>query len=155
MGVAHPPSSVARVPLFRLACRVLRSPGGGEVVEQLLDDGHYSHRYRVTGGPMPVTGFVDEIRVHARAQTTSEIVWKAEFQRWEIPAADAEGVVAGVFDGGLDNLASLKGDGASRLTGNAMWAPTAWRPTTASSWTGACSARVSQERITCLNLVRW
>ncbi|MFJ3953706.1 SRPBCC family protein [Streptomyces libani] len=87
--------------------RIAVLPGGGEVVEQLLDVGQYFHRYRVTGGPMPVTGFVAEIRVHARTETTSEIVWQAEFQPSGIPAADAEGVVAGVFDGGLDNLASL------------------------------------------------
>ncbi|GGW04535.1 hypothetical protein GCM10010500_66800 [Streptomyces nigrescens] len=34
-------------------------------------------------------------------------MWQAEFQPSGIPAADAEGVVAGVFGGGLDNLASL------------------------------------------------
>lgn len=56
---------------------------------------------------MPVTGFVAGIRAHARTETTSEIVWRAEFQPSGIPAADAEGIVAGVFDGGLDHLAGL------------------------------------------------
>ncbi|MGY5137140.1 hypothetical protein ACWGJW_32935, partial [Streptomyces nigrescens] len=43
----------------------------------------------------------------ASGWTTSEIVWQAEFQPSGIPAAGAEGVVAGVFDSGLHNLASL------------------------------------------------
>ncbi|WP_414505912.1 hypothetical protein [Streptomyces sp. NEAU-L66] len=49
-------------------------------------------------------------------------MWQAEFQPSGIPAADAEGVVAGVFDSGLHNLASL----IAKETA----------PATASSWTG-------------------
>ena len=82
-------------------------PDGGEVAEQLLEEGDRFHRYRVTGGPMPVEDFVAEIRVLEVDGGTSEVRWQASFAPAGLPAADAEAIIAGVFRGGLDNLTAL------------------------------------------------
>ncbi len=82
--------------------------GAGEVVEELIDEGQRYHRYRVTdNGPMPVRDFEGLIRVEVVGAESSTVVWRAEFVPAGASASDAEQIVMGVFEGGLERLAEL------------------------------------------------
>lgn len=82
--------------------------GAGEVVEELIEQGHRFHHYRVTqNGPMPLRDFEALIRVEDIDAASSQVVWKATFYPEGVSALEAEQVVTGVFAGGLDRIAEL------------------------------------------------
>lgn len=81
-------------------------PDGGEMTEQLIEEGERCQRYRVLAGPMPLREFVAQLQVRD-AEGGSEIVWQATFEPVGLPAAEAQELVTGVFRGGLENLSAM------------------------------------------------
>lgn len=55
---------------------------------------------------MPLKDFRATLSVEAVDTSSSRVVWHAEFAPTGISAADAEAAVGGVFDGGLERLAT-------------------------------------------------
>lgn len=92
--------------------RRLTLVGGGSIVESLeqMDEAGRLYRYRITEGPLPVAGYVAQIRVTPDADGTGcEVEWSSEFAPSGASQADAEKVIRDIYDAGFNNLKKLFG----------------------------------------------
>jgi len=81
--------------------RLLKIKGGGEILEHLVGKTTHSYTYSIIRSPLPVAHYEAKIEVNTAGAGT-EITWSSSFT----PTADgAEGVVAGIYEAGLDALA--------------------------------------------------
>ena len=79
--------------------------GGSAVVEQLIDQGPRSHRYRILSGPLPVRRYEGVISVRdAAPEPGCVITWHATFEPHGATEAEAVTLLSGVFQAGLDAL---------------------------------------------------
>ena len=80
--------------------RCLALVGGGEIVEKLLGAGPRSYGYAILSGPLPVADYAATLTV-APSGSGSVVVWASTFAP---TADDAEAVIGGVYDAGLEAL---------------------------------------------------
>lgn len=81
--------------------------GGSVIVEQLIDRGPRSHRYRLLSAPLPVRGYEGVISVReATPATGCLITWDATFEPLGATEAEAVMLVSGLLQAGLDALSS-------------------------------------------------
>jgi hypothetical protein len=81
--------------------RLLKIAGGGEILEHLVSRTTHSYTYAIIRSPLPVTHYEAKIDADTAGAGT-EITWSSSFT----PTADgAEGIVAGIYEAGLDALA--------------------------------------------------
>lgn len=81
--------------------RLLKIKGGGEILEHLVRKTTHSYTYAIIRSPLPVSHYEAKIEANTAGAGT-EITWSSSFT----PTADgAEGVVAGIYEAGLDALA--------------------------------------------------
>jgi hypothetical protein len=81
--------------------RLLTIAGGGEILEHLVSRTTHSYTYAIIRSPLPVTHYEAKIEADTAGAGT-EITWSSSFT----PTADgAEGIVAGIYEAGLDALA--------------------------------------------------
>jgi hypothetical protein len=85
--------------------RLLTIAGGGEILEHLVARTSHSYTYSIIRSPLPVDHY--EARIEANtAGGGTEITWSSSFT----PAAgNADEVIAGIYQAGLDALAARFG----------------------------------------------
>ncbi|HET9073514.1 MAG TPA: SRPBCC family protein [Solirubrobacteraceae bacterium] len=87
------------------AVRRLTLGDGNVVVERLVGESEHSYTYRILDpGPLPVADYEATITVRAGDGGGCIIDWRANFTAAGAPDAEAETVIAGVFEGGLGAL---------------------------------------------------
>lgn len=85
--------------------RLLTLGNGARIVEHLESAGSHSYRYGILRGPLPVAQYHAAIIADQLAEGT-RVTWSSTF----VPtAADADAVIAGVYDGGLAALSARFG----------------------------------------------
>jgi hypothetical protein len=87
------------------AVRTAYSPGG-EQVERLLEVGPLRHRYTMESTPLPVSGYVAELRVVDDGDGSSTVSWSADF---DATSDDALGMVQGFLEAGVAAIADRFG----------------------------------------------
>jgi hypothetical protein len=87
--------------------RHLTTGDGGMFEERLLahDDKAMSYSYAILKSPLPVSDYQSTISV-AEKDGKSQVVWKSSFEPKGVSAAEAEKVVGGIYEAGLDALKS-------------------------------------------------
>jgi hypothetical protein len=85
--------------------RLLKVAGGGEILERLVDKTTHSYTYAIVRSPLPVEHY--EARIEANtAGAGTEIIWSSSFTA---TADNAEEVIAGIYEAGLNALAQRFG----------------------------------------------
>ena len=86
--------------------RTLSLKGGGTIVEELVarDDAEMSYTYAILESPLPVANYESTIRMSRSGGTV--IVWTGTFDAKGAPDAKAVAVIEGIYQAGLDSLAS-------------------------------------------------
>ena len=80
--------------------RLLKIAGGGEILEHLVAKTTHSYTYSIIRSPLPIKHYEAKIEANTAGAAT-EITWSSSFT----PTADnAEQVVAGIYEAGLDAL---------------------------------------------------
>jgi hypothetical protein len=90
--------------------RTLSLKGGGTIVEEEVgrDDAGRSYSYTVVESPLPVDNYQSTIQVVEDGGTVIE--WEGRFDAKGAPDADAVAVIEGIYQSGLDSLASKAGN---------------------------------------------
>ena len=83
-----------------LEYRHLTTTDGAEITEQLLEQGPHHYRYRINSGPLPVEHYEARVEVDSR-DGGSRVIWSSSFTP---TAPNAEEVIAGIYEAGLDAL---------------------------------------------------
>jgi hypothetical protein len=85
--------------------RLLKLAGGGEILEHLVGRTTHSYTYSIIRSPLPIDHY--EARIEANtAGAGTEITWSSSFTP---TAENAEAVVAGIYEAGLNALAERFG----------------------------------------------
>jgi hypothetical protein len=85
--------------------RELSLPDGSKIVERNMGQTDRSYTYRILDpGPLPVSDYEATIAVRDGDGGGSVVDWRATFTAVGAPEAEAEQVIGGIFDGGLDAL---------------------------------------------------
>lgn len=90
------------------AVRHIKIKDGAVFIEKLLarDPHKQRMRYEILESPLPVRGYVSEIRVLPAGQG-SRVVWISDFRAVhsaDVDDAKAKAIVSGIYKGGLDGL---------------------------------------------------
>ena len=80
--------------------RVLTTGDGGRILEHLVHKGSHGYSYAIVRSPLPVAHYEARIEVNATGAGT-EITWGGSFTP---TAEDAEKVIAGIYEAGLEAL---------------------------------------------------
>jgi mxaD protein len=99
------------------AVRLLSLKGGGTIKEKLLayNDAGHSMKYEILEGVLPVSHYSSTIAVKSAGEGKSTVTWSGHYQRKDVSdnPSDKENdqaakdTIAGVYQGGLDNLKKL------------------------------------------------
>jgi mxaD protein len=99
------------------AVRLLTLKGGGTIKEKLLafNSAGHSFKYAIVEGVLPVSGYTSTLTVKPAGKNKSRVTWSGHFKRKNVgdnPADNendktATDAVAGVYQGGLDNLKKI------------------------------------------------
>ena len=84
--------------------RTLTLPDGGAIKEKLLEKTDTSYSYEIIESPLPVQNYRATFSIMGHGDATM-IDWKSTFDAKDASDADAEGVIAGIFKAGLDQIA--------------------------------------------------
>jgi len=89
--------------------RVLTLGNGANIVErqQSHNDAQHSYGYQILYSPLPISGYESQIMVTDMGAKRCEVTWSSSFNAVGVPDAKAEGIIRGIYKGGLDNLAKL------------------------------------------------
>ena len=85
--------------------RLLRLADGGRILEHLIGRTTHSYTYTIVRSPLPVKHYEATIEVDT-AGAGAEIRWSGSF---EPTAEGAAGIVAGIYEAGLESLAERFG----------------------------------------------
>jgi hypothetical protein len=88
--------------------RALTTGDGAVVKEKLIEMTASGYTYEIVESPLPVANYRATLSVAASGDGTV-VDWVANFDAKGASDADAEGVIAGIFQGGLDNIVSMMG----------------------------------------------
>jgi hypothetical protein len=102
-GIAdwHPAvESSEAVDIDGAAHRHLRLHGGGLILEHLTGREAHTHHYEIIESPLPVDEYRATITVFAQ-DGGARVFWSSSFKAL---SPDADAVVAGIYEGGLDAL---------------------------------------------------
>lgn len=99
------------------AVRLLTLQDGGTIKEALTayNAGGMSYSYVINEGVLPVSNYSSTIQVKSTGATSSEVIWKGNFNRKDLSATPAKGqdneaatgTIHAVYRGGLDNLKKI------------------------------------------------
>ena len=84
--------------------RVNTVPGGGRLVEPILEQADREYTFRITESPLPLAEFVSTIQVRNDGEDACVVEWKATFQPSGMSEAEVADIVCGFFQAGLDAL---------------------------------------------------
>ena len=86
--------------------RMPESANGNKNVERLreINPGQHFMRYEILSSPMPIQGFVVELRVADNGDGTSTVVWGGDFQVTSADETTMAERIQGFLMAGLENL---------------------------------------------------
>jgi Polyketide cyclase / dehydrase and lipid transport len=84
--------------------RVNTVPGGGRVVEPILEQADYRYTFRITESPLPFDELVSTILVRDDGGDACVVEWDATFQPNGVSEAEATDLVRAFYQTGLDAL---------------------------------------------------
>lgn len=92
--------------------RRLHLAGGGEIVERLQQssDDEHVYTYEILEGPLPVKGYVAEIRVRPQGDGC-QVEWSSSFEPAGASEQDAMQTIQDIYQAGFDNLKKMFGVG--------------------------------------------
>ena len=101
----HP--AIANCEPGKRGLRTLTLKDGGKIVEKITKTGRNTYSYDIIDGPLPVKNYSATLTAKADSLGTTDLVWTAKFDPAKgKTAAEAEAVIAGIFDAGLANIKS-------------------------------------------------
>ena len=87
------------------ARRKLTTVDGGEIYETLTEAAEHSYSYTIDDSPLPVADYTATLSVaEASGGSSCTVVWVARFTAAGASDDEAEAVIKGIFDAGLDAL---------------------------------------------------
>jgi hypothetical protein len=86
--------------------RTLTTKDGAVIKETMLDSGATSYSYRIDESPLPVADYTASFAL-TKGKDGATIVWSAKFQPKGASEAEAEKVIQGIFDGGLEAIKKM------------------------------------------------
>ena len=84
--------------------RVNTVPGGGRVVEPILEQADHRYTFRMAETPLPFAEFVSTIQVRGDGDAACVVEWEATLQPSGVSESEATDLVRGFFQAGLDAL---------------------------------------------------
>ncbi|MFV9452710.1 SRPBCC family protein [Rhodococcus sp. NM-2] len=82
--------------------RCVALQGGGEAIEELINQTEQSYSYKMVGGSIPVCNYQATVAVARDGESGETVVsWDAEFDADRIPAEQARQLITGFYEGGL------------------------------------------------------
>jgi len=85
--------------------RTLTLKDGGQIVEKITKTGPNTYSYDIIDSPLPVKNYSATLTAKVDSLGTTDLVWIAKFEPAKgKTAAEAEAVIAGIFDAGLNNI---------------------------------------------------
>lgn len=84
--------------------RVNTVPGGGRVIEPILEQADHQYTFRIAESPLPLAEFVSTIQVRDDGGDACIVEWEATFQPSGVSDAEATDLIRGFFQAGLDAL---------------------------------------------------
>ena len=92
----------------RASYRILQTEDGGVLREQIVevDDDARFYTYSILEGPLPVRGYRSTLSVAPGSEDGhSVVVWQSDFSSEGMGDEEAAGIIAGIYDAGLEALA--------------------------------------------------
>jgi hypothetical protein len=89
--------------------RTLTTTDGAVIKEQLTEETDGSYSYVILESPLPVANYHATLSVTAGGDGTV-IDWWASFDAVGVSDAEAEGLIGGIFQGGLDQIVTDRSD---------------------------------------------
>lgn len=84
--------------------RVNTVPGGGRLVEPILEQADHQYTFRIVESPLPLAEFVSTIQVRDDGADACVVEWEATFEPSGMSEAEVADIVRGFFQAGLDAL---------------------------------------------------
>ena len=86
--------------------RTLTLGDGAVLIEDRIDDGgdRFAYEYRITEGPLPVANYTSRFSVEPHG-TGAKIIWRSVFDANGVEDTEAEAIIAGIYEGGLNAIA--------------------------------------------------
>lgn len=93
------------------ALRTLTLPDGAEIVEKLesLDDEAKSLSYSILSGPLPVDGYIANMKISAAGAEACELEWSSTFEPKGVSEAEAREAIEGIYNMGFAGLKNIYG----------------------------------------------
>ena len=89
--------------------RTLTLGDGGTIRERLVDKTDTSYTYEIIESPLPVQNYQSTFGVSAEGEGT-RVDWKGAFDAKDASDADAQAVISGIYQAGLDQIAKPGGN---------------------------------------------
>lgn len=91
--------------------RTLDVKGGGQFVEKQTknDPSGMEYTYEILKSPLPITDYKSTLKVVKVSDDVSKIEWSSTYTPDKGKDAAAEQAIAGVYQGGLDNIQKMMG----------------------------------------------
>lgn len=84
--------------------RELTTVDGAKIFETLTEEGDYTYAYTIDESPLPVADYHAELSVSDTGEESCSVLWTARFTAVGATDAEAEAVIEGIFESGLDAL---------------------------------------------------
>ena len=84
--------------------RSLTLADGATLIEEHVDQGDFHYTYRITESPLPLKSYEGTLLVRESGEGGSEIVWSAEFEAEGVTEDEAEELIVGIYEAGLESL---------------------------------------------------
>jgi Polyketide cyclase / dehydrase and lipid transport len=89
--------------------RTLTLGDGSTIRERLIERTNSSYTYEIIESPLPVQSYRATLSVSAEGEGT-RIDWKGSFDAKDAPDTDAEFVIDGIYEAGLEEIANAHGN---------------------------------------------
>lgn len=93
------------------AVRRIGLPGGLTIAERLeaFDDAGRSLSYAITEGPVPIRDYLSTIRILEQGEHACQVDWAGTFEPAGATEEQAQGMVRGIYTGGIAGLRQALG----------------------------------------------
>ncbi|WP_370178797.1 SRPBCC family protein [Rhodococcus wratislaviensis] len=107
----HPDAEHTERDESRNSVRHVALRGGGEAIEELINQTEQSYSYTMVGGSIPVRNYQATVAVTQDGESGETVVsWDAAFDADGIPAEQAHQLITGFYEGGLAAAVSLRSE---------------------------------------------
>jgi carbon monoxide dehydrogenase subunit G len=89
------------------AVRTITVGGGASIQERLesCNDAERTFSYAIIGkSPLPVSDYLSTVVVTALGASRARVDWSSTFEPTGVPAEQAQGIIRGVYEGGIKGL---------------------------------------------------